>query len=540
MSDSHPLTKLGDTISTGLKTDKVFGPHITDGYRVTWIAWDSPFRETDLQIGDLVTGVNGQPYQDVQDGNVSALAVGQHGESTFWERAGAADGDRIVLSVMRGAQALEVEGAVYAYRFYYTAEGRPALGPGGPDRLARDGFQGAWTTWAETITKKMSYILDSGWDRGTFNNARELAEHLDHKARIDHLIQHVPGPFAETMKKDWEQVAENLRGRRYELTDADLEYRQLGEERLRLARGAADAAWKKITEEVGDSGREAFPAPHPDTREEVAGQLVILPWITQRDLISELGRSYAAVGSDRDGYYFLDAGAPRLRRFFDMYFRFRGLVNPVTKERYRFIARILDDPRMLTVRRRPITALMAEPVAGLAGDGEMFVDLRDEGPDSFAGEEALRALSKVQLTDDQSPAEVVETMIEAIKQADDAIYKRLFADWQAWVRSNGEAYINRAYHLPDHMFMRPWEASRRLITEDVFDARVCKVTTIRTLAPDRPDLGMPRLQEVDVFVDHIGLVDGEYRAFSNVKVRRRKTLQRLGDGPWRMTDVRSL
>jgi len=540
MSASHELTKISESLSTGIKTDKVYRPHVPHGYRVHWIAWDSPFRRTDLRIGDLIVGVDGTPYENVDDGNVSALAIGQHGESTFWQRAGAKDGDAVTLSILRDEERLEVAGSVAADRLYFTADGKSAMGPGGPERRGRDGFQGAWATWTEDIVKKMAYILDGGWEQGSFNNKRELDQHLGHEPRIEHLLEHVPGPFAEAMAEDWRRVAEELRGRRYDLTEDDLEYRQIGEERKRIARAAADAAWAEAEAELAAVARETFPAPHPDLHEEVAGQVVILPWITQRDLINELGRSYAVVGSGSKGYYFLDAGGARLRRFFDMYFRFRGLVDPETKERYRFIARLLDEPRMLTVRRAPVTALMAEPIIGLAGDGEMFVDLRGDGPDRFAGEDKLRALSNVELGDGSDPAQVVETMIAAIKQADDTVYKQLFADWRAWARPNGETYVNRSHDLPDHMFTRPWEASRRLVSKEAYDVRVQRVSPIRTLAEDQPELGTPRIREVDVFIDHIGLVDGGYRAIANVKTRRRWTLQQLGDGPWRIVDVRSL
>ena len=58
---------MGDTmaqsISTGIKTEQVLDPDPEFyGFRVDWIEWDSPFRDTDLQIGDPVQGVDGVHY----------------------------------------------------------------------------------------------------------------------------------------------------------------------------------------------------------------------------------------------------------------------------------------------------------------------------------------------------------------------------------------------------------------------------------------------------------------------------------------------
>jgi hypothetical protein len=42
------LVKLDDSAKTHIRTENVFGRFVRDGYRVTWIEWDSAFRDTDL------------------------------------------------------------------------------------------------------------------------------------------------------------------------------------------------------------------------------------------------------------------------------------------------------------------------------------------------------------------------------------------------------------------------------------------------------------------------------------------------------------
>lgn len=538
------LTKLDDNAKTHIRTEKVFGRFVREGYRVCWIEWDSAFRQTDLQIGDLVVAVNGVIYTNVHDGNISGSAVGMYGEESYWEKAGGKEGDKVTLTVVRDdGREIDIEGELRAHRFYYTAEGKPAMAPGGPERLKSDGFSGAWSSWYETVTKDWSFILNDGWNRYRMNNRQELAKHLEHESRIQHLQDNHPGQFADTMRADYERVIECLRGKRYELTEDDLAYRELGEKRAQLAAEATQAAWQNILADVASESIETFPAVPPEKRKEAIGKIVQLPWLVPRQIINDLGKTYAVFGGRFDGYYFIDFNSAQAQRFFQTYFRYRGLVNPNLGERYGFIARILDEPRMITYQGDAVTGLLVEILAARAGDGEgeMFTDLRGDPPDTFAGENQLNALVDIgNLADDLPPEGVIETFIRSVQQADINIWKKCFADWQAWSRTNEEVYLNRAYARPDHLFSSPWEHSRRNLTKEVYDSRVSKVTPVITLAEENAELGTPRVQQVSVYVDHIGLFDGEFRAFSNINVTRPWTLQRLGDGPWRITDIKPL
>lgn len=537
------LVKLDDSAKSQIRTENVYGRFVRDGYRVTWIEWDSAFRETDLQIGDLIVALNGEAYTGVDDGNRNSSAVGMYGEGYYWEQQGGKEGDRIVLTVVRDGREFDIAGELRANRFYYTAEGKSALAPGGPERLVNDGFSGAWSGWYEQVTKEWSYILDDGWNRYNMNNRQKLAEQLENEPRVQFLQDNYPGPFADTMRADYDRVIECLRGRRYELTEDDLAYRELGERRVQIAAEAAGAAWKRVLDEVAGEMIATFPAPEPDKRREVAGKIVELPWMIPRQMVNDLGRTYGVFGGRYDGYYFIDLNTAQGRRFFDVYYRYRGLVNPNLRERYGFLARILDEPRMITYQGEAVTGLLVEIIAARVGDGEgeMFTDLRGELPDTFAGEEQLKALVKVgELSDDLPPEGVMEVVIRAVQQADMETWKRAFADWQAWSRSNEEVYLNRAYMRPDHLFVTPWEQSRRVLLKEVYDSRVSKVSDIITLAEENAELGTPRVQQVTVYVDHIGLFDGEYRPFNNINVTRPWTLQRLGDGPWRIVDIRHL
>jgi len=248
--------------------------------------------------------------------------------------------------------------------------------------------------------------------------------------------------------------------------------------------------------------------------------------------------SFAAIGSPSDGYYFVLLNQPAFRELYVVESRYRGQVNPRLDERYRFIARVLDDPQMFTVNNRPAMGLTVEPVAAMVGQDEAFIDLRTSPP-RFAGEDVLSAFASI-VRDDSSPASVIEAMIQAVKTGDDKTWTSLFAPWKVLSGKGGRTIIDPSYSADTSRFMSDWERSRRLIMGEVYDARVEKVEKVRRVLERSPENGLPNVDQVLVWVDHYGLFDGEYRTFQNINVRREWVLQRLDEGPWRITSIQSL
>jgi hypothetical protein len=200
-------------IKAGIITEKVFERE-PKGYRVVWIEWDSDFRNADLQIGDLITGVDGKKYENIHDGNISPPAIGQHLESINWERQGAKDGQEITLDIIRNQEKeLQIRGKLLYDKLYSQEDGKRSLSPNGPPMLSNDGFENAWSTWSENFTKKASYILDSVLERwGPVVTRRELDEQEALKSRIDYLVKNYPGPFADSVVADWNKVKQVLLG----------------------------------------------------------------------------------------------------------------------------------------------------------------------------------------------------------------------------------------------------------------------------------------------------------------------------------------
>jgi hypothetical protein len=74
----------------------------------------------------------------------------------------------------------------------------------------------------------------------------------------------------------------------------------------------------------------------------------------------------------------------------------------------------------------------------------------------------------------------------------------------------------------------------------VYDARVGRVSPVRVLSQGTPDGKIPKIEQVTVFIFHIGFFNGEYKAFSDLSVQRLWRLQRINGGPWRIVESNHL
>ena len=132
-------------------------------------------------------------------------------------------------------------------------------------------------------------------------------------------------------------------------------------------------------------------------------------------------------------------------------------------------------------------------------------------------------------------------MVAALKAGDRDTWQSLFAEWRFIGSSDGTPPLfDPDYGLRPAHFEDAWQSSRRLITGEVYDARVARVERARLLHDPTEGDSIPRVESVRVILDHVGLIDGEYRTFANVNVHRVWRLQRLDGGPWKITDVQRL
>jgi len=539
-----------DTLTSGLTTDPMLDADPA-AFRVSWIKWDSSFRGAGLEIGDRIIAVDGQRFvkpkelRDLQ--RLAQTGIGQYAESQHWAELGAKDGTTITLTVRRrapageGAVTLDIKGALWAERSYLSANHqRPTLGPGGPEEMDNDGFSGAWSAWYEAFVRRATWVLDGGWMQRSFSNRHSLEEHLEDKERVDLLVKKYPGPFANTVKADWERVQRSLAGALYQPSAEDLAYRQLGEQRAAEIAGAGRRAREAFLSAHAAERIEPFPAIDPvrGDRARVAGKLVVLPPIPTRDWIAEAGHGYLVSGDHTRGFYFVDVETAPVERMLAARERYRKLVTPNIEETFSIIGRIRPDPKMLVIDGRAATGFSVEPIAATLGEQE-FVDLTvvKEQVSPFAGEDALLAPGDVQLADTATPRQVMDAFVAALKGGEERTWKSLFAPWRAenWKEEGVLYYPFYALQLDD-----TWVRSRRLILDKVYDARVVYVSDVRPVLTGKEFPKAPVIDEVQVELDHVGRFDGEYRSFNDITVYRVWTLQRRDGGPWRIVSVQEI
>jgi|GEM_PF-1111784 len=561
---------------TGVDTTDASGD---DGYarRVTWIQWDSGFRGTDLRVGDRIVGARGRRYTEREAGY--HMGVGDASESRFWSEAGIGEeGDTASLLVERDGEPVEIIGKFAPRGLVRGEDGKRRFGAIGPVTSDKDGFTYDWQSWYRSFESEGAYIL-AGWDAiAGYDSRRYLAQVREWEPRLQILRDTYPGPFADAVEEDWQAMLQATEGEVREISDADLEYRKLGELRAAQVSQAADAAREAFLQEIGEA-LLAAPFPVPDPLEgdlgALEGKILELPELTYRSLVYETQRSYYRAGDRSKGSYVLDRHDPVLHLYFAAKDRYIEKVDPYLDDvAITFYGRVQEMPALVTDLKRNETfvALRVTPVAVWVENDDdrerrFFVDLRsataeleaqEAGPEgaetdvvaSFAGEDDLVSLPAPQLTDASGPDEVMHAFVEHIRRADFEAWKRLFGNWR--VRRYFEGDSSHLWVDTDWITLGVrdaqsiWDKARHRLLEDVFDVRVARVEPVRVvydaaLQPGEPGEGEPRkVEEARVVVDHVGLFDGEYRTFAHGSLHRKWTLQRLDDGPWRIVEAHNL
>ena len=524
---------VADRLTCGLRTTHDADQGVT-GYRVGWIAWDSPFRDSALRIEDHIVGVNGVRY-GAESHAAHDLAIGQVREHEHWHARGAVDGQAVELEVLREGQVLRIQGKVAAPRTWHL-DGSRLLAPTGPARLARDGFPTPWGIWYEQEIEDAGWrFLDGALRRGSLNTRMELDCHRRRAARVAFLGERYPGRFAETVAEDYGRIEDYLAGTRYEIAPRDLEWRSIGEARAQAICAATRTAQADWRTRHAERLHPPFPPADPldtDARAAVAGSIVELAPLGLDDWLMAAGEAWLA-SEGEGGRYFVSAQSPAMRRFFAALERYRRNVQPVVPERYAIAGRILGNAKMFVRDRRPLPGLELEPLAVCAGN-MVFVDLSTGDEVAlFAGERELVDLEWPLPSADASPSEVLTAFFGYLKLGEEHEWRALFADWEA-ASDEGRPWFF-AQRPPDDAFLSAeWVRARRLVASKIFDLRPVRTGAVRQLFAPDPELLVPAVDQVEVEVDAIGLFDGEYRAFADADVRRIWRLQRIDGGPWRI------
>jgi hypothetical protein len=134
--------------------------------------------------------------------------------------------------------------------------------------------------------------------------------------------------------------------------------------------------------------------------------------------------------------------------------------------------------------------------------------------------------------------------------ADLETWLECYATWmvRSWSeKGDSYLYVDRAWDvMSERSSVSAWDNARKRLIDDVYGIEVARVSApktvfdvttqpenLRTAGEDAPRL----VQEVRVLVNHIGKVGSEFRTFAGSMLHRRWDLQRLDDGPWRITST---
>jgi hypothetical protein len=512
--------------------------------RVTWIHWDSGLRDSGLQVADRIVAVNGSPLQLPEDPKERRIQrdwlIGGLSEQKRFVEWGLHDGSPLELTVLRrnlpgrGWTSHDITGSVRAERVYYTTDGKRALAPGGPQSLGPNDVGDTWSSWLEKRTFEWAGILDGRWF-GRFDNRKLLAEHLALKPRIDAALQAHPGEFTRRLALDWESVAESLRGRLVSLPADALAFRELSDRIEKDVAAAGDAAWTQFLQVSGATDTLPVLDLIRDDRAPIANKVIALINLTWREAVKD-GDRLIFTAQHSNYYCFISADQPAMRNFWFAQQSYQARVEPRMQEKYDIIGRVSPQTRLIVLPRHGAKVGLNVEVLAVRVPNHFFADLAAK-PGSFAGEELATLRGTPTPPDDASPSDVMRTYVQATKAGDEELWLKLHADWLAMGGEGRPLY--RAFE-PYRNHTSDYTRARNLLLHKVMHAEPVWESDPRVVMRGDEFNGAPKVEAVEVIMDHINKFDGETRVFCSIEVKRVWTLQRRDGGPWRITSRNGL
>lgn len=507
--------------------------------RVSWIRWDSGFRDSGLRVEDRIIGMNGTPLTLPADPKERRIGrdrvIGGLNESTLFRELGLKDGSPLELKVLRrnvpgrGWSQLDVTGTVRAERIYYTPAGKPAIAPGGPERLGKNDVGDTWMSWLERREFEWNSILDGRW-LSKFDSRLELAKHLEMKPRIDAALKDYPGEFSKRLAEDWERVAESLRGRKIELPADALAFREQSEIIKKEIAAAGEAAWTAFLQ--SHNAVNELPMIHlvRDDRAPIAGKVIMLPGLSWRESLKDGDRSVFV--TSHSGYNcYVTADQPSMRTFWMRLGEYQARVEPRVSEQYDVIGRVAPETKLVVTSRGGAKIGLNIEVLAVRVPGHFFADVTGQAA-SFAGAEHATARGTATPKDDASASDVMRAYVQAVKTGDEKLWLALYADWVAW---SGEG---RPYYRPFEPYKNytsDYTRARNLMLHKVAHVEPVWESEPRVILRGDEFDGAPQVEQVQLIMDHVGQFDDGSHVFCTNELTRVWQLQRRDDGPWRIT-----
>jgi hypothetical protein len=139
---------------------------------------------------------------------------------------------------------------------------------------------------------------------------------------------------------------------------------------------------------------------------------------------------------------------------------------------------------------------------------------------------------------DTTPSETFRACINALKLGDLDLWRSFYAPWECAPTGLGDDYMFDPENGPLalHSLNLFFEIARRSLLTTVYDMRVVTEGAPKVVY----DKNGTRVESVELDVDPVGLVDGEYRSFRSVDVHRIWRLQRVNGGAWKIVSEQGL
>jgi hypothetical protein len=534
---------ISDELKSGLKVTLVDESGELYG-RVSWIAWDSGFRESGLEVEDRIIAIQRGPFTLPEDPKERRIArdrfIGGLNEAKLFADLGLKDGSPLALTVLRrqlpgrGWTRLEITGAVRAERLYYTTDDKSAVAPGGPERLGKNDVGETWMSWLERREFEWSSILDGRW-LTKFNSRVELAKHLELKPRVDHALATYPGEFSKRLAEDWERVARSLRGRRVELTTDALAFREHSDVVEKEIAAAGDAAWTAFL--AAHDAVDTLPTLDlvRDDRGPLVGKVIALTGLTWRESVKDGDRS-VFVTSHSGHHCYVTANQPSMQTFWSRLGEYQARVEPRVAEHYDAIGRVMPDTTLVVTPRGGAKIGLSIEVLAVRIPGHFFADVTGNAV-TFAGAERATARGAAASKDDAGPSDVMRACVQAVKLGDERLWLALYADWVAW--SGGARPYYRAF-APYRNYMPDYTRARQLLLHKVAHVEPAWESEAAVVLRGDEFDGAPKIEQVHVLMDHIGEFDEGAHVFCTNELTRVWTLQRRNGGPWRICSRNAL
>ena len=143
-----------------------------------------------------------------------------------------------------------------AHRNYSNQDGKRCFGDGGPTHHEKDGFSYSWSAWYNNFMRLAEPVL-LGWDYTVGYDTKRYQKDVEpHRKRVEYLVEHYPGPFADAVRSDFDAMVDMLAGEERHVPPEALEYRSLGDVRAEQVSRAADAAFQAYRRRARRSARD--------------------------------------------------------------------------------------------------------------------------------------------------------------------------------------------------------------------------------------------------------------------------------------------